>query len=128
MRASREAGLSVIYISHNSDEVGDLIRTVTFAPVLPGSVWLTEQLSRRGIVPVPGQTEATYEQADRVIRRRAARHAHVRHDPRIQGEPRRGPGDDAGHEDRCPFERRGEHRAHRLPVHVPRPFSASSTR
>jgi N-acetylglucosamine-6-phosphate deacetylase len=49
------------------DEVGDLIRTVTFAPELPGSVWLTEQLARRGIVPVLGHTEATFEQADRVI-------------------------------------------------------------
>ena len=49
------------------DEVGDLIRTVTFAPELPGSVWLTEQLARRGIVPVLGHTEATFEQAERVI-------------------------------------------------------------
>ncbi len=49
------------------DEVGDLIRTVTYAPELPGSVWLTEQLARRGIVPVLGHTEATYEEADRVI-------------------------------------------------------------
>ena len=49
------------------DEVGDIIRTVTFAPELPGSVWLTEQLAGRGIVPVLGHTEATFEQADRVI-------------------------------------------------------------
>lgn len=49
------------------DEAGDLIRTVTFAPELPGSVWLTEQLARRGIVPVLGHTEATFEEADRVI-------------------------------------------------------------
>jgi len=49
------------------DEVGDLIRTVTYAPELPGSVWLTEQLARRGIVPVLGHTEATFDQADRVI-------------------------------------------------------------
>jgi N-acetylglucosamine-6-phosphate deacetylase len=49
------------------DEVGDLIRTVTFAPELPESVWLTEQLSRRGIVPVLGHTEASFEQAERVI-------------------------------------------------------------
>ena len=49
------------------DAVGDLIRTVTFAPELPGSVELTEELARRGIVPVLGHTEATFEQADRVI-------------------------------------------------------------
>jgi N-acetylglucosamine-6-phosphate deacetylase len=48
-------------------EVGDAIRTVTFAPELPGSVWLTEQLARRGIVPVLGHTEATFEQAEAVI-------------------------------------------------------------
>ena len=48
-------------------EVGDAIRTVTFAPELPGSVWLTEQLARRGIVPVLGHTEASFEQAEAVI-------------------------------------------------------------
>ena len=48
-------------------EVGDAIKTVTFAPELPGSVWLTEQLARRGIVPVLGHTEATFEQAEAVI-------------------------------------------------------------
>jgi N-acetylglucosamine-6-phosphate deacetylase len=48
-------------------EVGDVIKTVTFAPELPGSVWLTEQLSRRRIVPVLGHTEATYEEAEAVI-------------------------------------------------------------
>ena len=54
-------------VSRILDEVGDLIRTVTFAPELPDTVWLTEQLARRGIVPVLGHTEATFEQADRVI-------------------------------------------------------------
>jgi N-acetylglucosamine-6-phosphate deacetylase len=48
-------------------EVGDAIRTVTFAPELPGSVWLTEQLALRGIVPVLGHTEASFEQAEAVI-------------------------------------------------------------
>jgi N-acetylglucosamine-6-phosphate deacetylase len=48
-------------------EVGDAIRTVTFAPELPGSVWLTEQLAQRGIVPVLGHTEASFEQAEAVI-------------------------------------------------------------
>jgi N-acetylglucosamine-6-phosphate deacetylase len=48
-------------------EVGDAIRTVTFAPELPGSVWLTEQLALRGIVPVLGHTEASFDQAEAVI-------------------------------------------------------------
>jgi len=48
-------------------EVGDAIRSVTFAPELPNSVWLTEQLAMRGIVPVLGHTEATFEQAERAI-------------------------------------------------------------
>jgi N-acetylglucosamine-6-phosphate deacetylase len=48
-------------------EVGDVIRTVTFAPELPGSVWLTERLAQRGIVPVLGHTEASFEQAEAVI-------------------------------------------------------------
>jgi N-acetylglucosamine-6-phosphate deacetylase len=48
-------------------EVGHVLRTVTFAPELPGSVWLTEQLAARGIVPVLGHTEASFEEADRVI-------------------------------------------------------------
>jgi len=62
LRAPERADVSRIL-----DEVGDLIRTVTFAPELPDTVWLTEQLARRGIVPVLGHTEATFEQADRVI-------------------------------------------------------------
>ncbi|HEY9594177.1 MAG TPA: N-acetylglucosamine-6-phosphate deacetylase [Spirochaetia bacterium] len=48
-------------------EAGDVIRTVTYAPELPGAVWLTEQLSWRGIVPVMGHTEATWEQAREAI-------------------------------------------------------------
>jgi N-acetylglucosamine-6-phosphate deacetylase len=48
-------------------EVGDVIRTVTYAPELPGSVWLTEQLALRGIVPVLGHTEASFEQTERAI-------------------------------------------------------------
>jgi N-acetylglucosamine-6-phosphate deacetylase len=48
-------------------EVGHLLRTLTFAPELPGSVWLTEQLALRGIVPVLGHTEASFEQAEAVI-------------------------------------------------------------
>jgi N-acetylglucosamine-6-phosphate deacetylase len=48
-------------------EVGDVIKTVTFAPELANSVWLTEQLVYHGIVPVLGHTEASFEDADRVI-------------------------------------------------------------
>ena len=48
-------------------EVGDVIKTVTFAPELPNSVWLTEQLVRHDIVPVLGHTEASFEDAERVI-------------------------------------------------------------
>ena len=48
-------------------EAGDVIKTVTFAPELPNSVWLTEQLAFRGIVPVLGHTEASFEDAERVI-------------------------------------------------------------
>jgi N-acetylglucosamine-6-phosphate deacetylase len=49
-------------------EVGDVIKTLTFAPELPNSVWLAEQLSLRGVVGVVGHTEASFEDAERVIR------------------------------------------------------------
>jgi N-acetylglucosamine-6-phosphate deacetylase len=49
------------------EEVGDVIVTVTFAPELPDAVWLTETLARRGILPVIGHTEASYEEAEQVI-------------------------------------------------------------
>ena len=48
-------------------EVGDVIKTVTFAPELPNAVWLTEQLVRRNIVAVLGHTEAGFEDAERAI-------------------------------------------------------------
>jgi N-acetylglucosamine-6-phosphate deacetylase len=48
-------------------EAGDIIRTVTYAPELPGSVDLTERLAARGIVPVLGHTEATFEEAEAAI-------------------------------------------------------------
>ncbi|WP_347245254.1 amidohydrolase family protein, partial [Thermogutta sp.] len=48
-------------------EVGDVLVTVTFAPELPNAVWLTETLACRGILPVIGHTEATYEEAERSI-------------------------------------------------------------
>ena len=48
-------------------EVGDVIREVTFAPELPGAVWLTEELAARAILPSIGHSEASYEQAEAVI-------------------------------------------------------------
>jgi hypothetical protein len=48
-------------------EAGDIIRTVTYAPELPGSVELTERLAVRDIVPALDRTEATFEQAEAVI-------------------------------------------------------------
>lgn len=48
-------------------EAGDVIRTVTYAPELPGSVEMTERIAARGIVPVLGHTEATFEQAEAAI-------------------------------------------------------------
>ncbi len=55
------------------DQTGGIIKSVTFAPELDNSVWLTEQLCARGIVPVLGHTEASYEEAEKVI------HAGARH-------------------------------------------------
>ena len=48
-------------------EVGDVITEVTFAPELPGAVWLTEALAARGILPAIGHSEASYEQSEAVI-------------------------------------------------------------
>ena len=48
-------------------EVGEVITEVTFAPELPGAVWLTETLAARGILPSIGHSEASYEQAEAVI-------------------------------------------------------------
>ncbi len=48
-------------------EVGDVIREVTFAPELPGSVWLTEQLAVHGILPAIGHSEASFEETEAVI-------------------------------------------------------------
>jgi N-acetylglucosamine-6-phosphate deacetylase len=48
-------------------EVGGVIKTVTFAPELPGAAWLAERLAGRGILPVIGHTEGSYEDAERAI-------------------------------------------------------------
>lgn len=55
-------------------EAGDAVKTVTFAPELPGSLRLVERLARVGIVASMGHTEASYEQAEDAIRA-GARHA-----------------------------------------------------
>jgi len=48
-------------------EAGDIIKTLTFAPELANGVWLAEQLSLNGIVGVIGHSEATFEEAEKVI-------------------------------------------------------------
>lgn len=48
-------------------EVGDIIITLTYAPEVKNALWLTEQLSSHGIIPVLGHTEATFEQAEQAI-------------------------------------------------------------
>jgi len=48
-------------------EVGEVIREVTYAPELPGAVWLTETLTGRGILPSIGHSEASFEQAEAAI-------------------------------------------------------------
>ena len=58
-------------------EAGDIVKTVTYAPELDNSVWLTEQLADYGIVPVLGHTEASYEDAEKVIRAGARHVTHM---------------------------------------------------
>ncbi|RKY02550.1 MAG: N-acetylglucosamine-6-phosphate deacetylase [Spirochaetes bacterium] len=58
-------------------EAGDIIKTVTFAPELNNSIWLAERLTREGIIPVIGHTEATYEQTEAVIRAGARHVTHM---------------------------------------------------
>ncbi len=104
-------------------EVGDVIRTVTFAPELPGSVWLTEQLAWKGIVPVLGHTEASYEDARAVILA-GARHVTHMYDTTMgyKENPEEAlvmmPGMETAvlHDDEVSIELIG------CPVHVPKPF------
>lgn len=104
-------------------EVGDVIRAVTFAPELPGSVWLTEQLAWRGIVPVVGHTEASYEDARAVILA-GARHVTHMYDTTMgyRENPEEAlvmmPGMETAvlHDDEVSIELIG------CPVHVPKPF------
>jgi N-acetylglucosamine-6-phosphate deacetylase len=55
-------------------ETGTAVKTVTFAPELPGSVDLVERLVLHGIVASIGHTEASYEEGERAILA-GARHA-----------------------------------------------------
>jgi N-acetylglucosamine-6-phosphate deacetylase len=55
-------------------EVGDVVKSVTFAPELPGSIALVERLVREGILASIGHTEANFEEAERAILA-GARHA-----------------------------------------------------
>ena len=48
-------------------EVGDVLKTVTYAPELDNTVYLTEQLTLHGILPVFGHTESSYEDAQKCI-------------------------------------------------------------
>ena len=104
-------------------EAGDVIRSVTFAPELPGAVALTEALSLRGIVPVLGHTEASYEQAMAVILV-GARHVTHMYDTTLgyKENPDEAlvmmPGMETAvlHDDAVSIELIG------CPVHVPRPF------
>jgi N-acetylglucosamine-6-phosphate deacetylase len=49
------------------DQVGDVVKTLTYAPELENTLWLTEQLVKYDIIPVFGHTEATYEEAEKAI-------------------------------------------------------------
>ena len=105
------------------EQVGDVIRTVTFAPELPGSVALTEELAWRGIVPVLGHTEASFEDAENVILA-GARHVTHMYDTTMgyKENPEEAlvmmPGMETAvlHNDEVSIELIG------CPVHVPRPF------
>lgn len=104
-------------------EIGDILATVTFAPELAGSVYLSEQLALRGIVPVFGHTEATFEEAQASILA-GARHVTHMYDTTLgyKENPDEAlvmmPGMETAvlMDDRVSIELIG------CPVHVPRPF------
>ncbi|MBL7007062.1 MAG: N-acetylglucosamine-6-phosphate deacetylase [Spirochaetia bacterium] len=58
-------------------QIGDVVKTLTYAPELENALWLTEQLVENGIVPVFGHTEATYEQAEQAIKAGARHVTHM---------------------------------------------------
>jgi N-acetylglucosamine-6-phosphate deacetylase len=49
------------------EQTRDVVRSVTLSPEVPGAVWLAQTLSREGILPIIGHSNASYEQAMRVI-------------------------------------------------------------
>ena len=59
------------------DQIGDVVKTLTYAPELENALWLTEQLDKHGIIPVFGHTEATYEQAELAIKAGARHVTHM---------------------------------------------------
>ncbi|NQT57907.1 MAG: N-acetylglucosamine-6-phosphate deacetylase [Bacteroidetes bacterium] len=59
------------------DQIGDVVKTLTYAPELENTLWLTEQLEKNGIIPVFGHTEATYEQAEQAIKAGARHVTHM---------------------------------------------------
>jgi len=48
-------------------EIGDILISLTYAPELENSVWMTEQIACHGILPVFGHTEASFEDAEQAI-------------------------------------------------------------
>ncbi len=55
------------------EEIGDIVKTVTFSPEIENAPLLTEMLAQNGIIPVIGHTAATYKETMAVIER-GARH------------------------------------------------------
>ncbi|HUX20119.1 MAG TPA: N-acetylglucosamine-6-phosphate deacetylase [Spirochaetia bacterium] len=104
-------------------EVGDVIRSVTFAPELPNSVWLTEQLSARGILPTIGHTEASFEEAQAVILA-GARHGTHLYDTNLgyKENPNEALVMMPGHETALLLHDEVSVELIGCPVHVPKPF------
>lgn len=110
-------------VDHVIREVGDILASVTYAPELENSVYLTEQLSLHGILPVFGHTEATFEEAQASILA-GARHVTHMYDTTLgyKENPEEAlvmmPGMETAvlMDDRVSIELIG------CPVHVPKPF------
>jgi N-acetylglucosamine-6-phosphate deacetylase len=49
------------------EQTRDVLRAVTLSPEVPGAVWLTHLLSREGILPIIGHSNASFGQAMDVI-------------------------------------------------------------
>ena len=92
-----------------------MIRTVTFAPELPGSIWLTEQLAYGGSSRSSGTQRPTWEQARAAILA-GARHVTHLYDAILgyKENPREALVMMPGMETAVLYERQRERRAHRL--------------